>query len=396
MRTKDLNLTKFISEHIEASTNEIANKLSLLKTEQRSFIIQQISGRQKIQKKLPTFYQNLNLIIPPSINLEQSSSEDTARFKASFFLRKNILDITGGLGIDAFAFSERNKVTYCEINEELATIVSTNAKFLKLSTFNVLATDGVSYVKNNSTCYDLIYLDPARRDRHNKKLIRFEDCTPNILAIKEDLFKKSTSIMVKTSPMFDINLGLQELQNVCKIWVVAVKNEVKEILWLLDKNVSLTFEDVPIIAVNLKNETTEKFEATLKEEKQAKACINTVGKFLYEPNASLLKAGFFNLISTQLGIKKLAKNSHLYTSDELIRNFPGRIFEVKEVLPFKTKLLKKRLQKKKINISARNFPSLVRDLISKFQLVDGGEEFVFFTQQNENEKIVIITKKTTT
>jgi hypothetical protein len=158
----------------------------------------------------------------------------------------------------------------------------------------------------------------------------------------------------------------------------------------------LNLQDISIHAVNLKKEASEYVEANFKEEQNQVARFGIVSNYLYEPNASVLKAGFFNLVSTRFNINKLSKNSHLYTSEKHISGFPGRSFEVIDVVPYKTKLLKKRLIKKKFNISTRNFPSLVRDLISKFKIIEGGEEFVFFTQQNENEKIVIFTKKIST
>lgn len=383
----------FISENINLNVHDISKKLEKLDAESRLQLIQQIAGRQKIRKKLPLFFTNHKLIIPPTINLEQSSSEATANFKAALFEGKKIVDITGGLGIDSFAFASKNKVIHCELNPELAKISETNAQILQLSTIEILACDGIDYVHKSSSNFDLIYLDPARRSNSNKKLIKFEDCTPNILAIKDDLFEKTDQILMKTSPMFDISLGLHQLKNVSKVWVVAVKNEVKEILWLLTKNVSLASEETPIYTININKLGDEEFDGNYYEEKHSIANKGIVKQFLYEPNASILKAGFFNLISTKFKLDKLATNSHLYSSDALISNFPGRIFEVKEVLPYKTNLLKKRLLKKKINISTRNFSSLVRDLISKFKIVEGGEEFVFFTQQNETEKIVIFTKK---
>jgi hypothetical protein len=393
MQVEGVPIEKFISDNINSTINDIAKKLAYLEVDKRSFIIQQITGRQKIRKKLPSFYRQLNLIIPPSLNLEQSSSEETAKFKASLFSGKKIIDITGGFGIDAFALAQKNSLTYCEIDPELAQIAQINARHLSLSNFEALATDGVQHLSSKKECYDVVYLDPARRNEHNKKLVRFEDCTPNILEIKDLLFDKAPHILMKTSPMFDLSLGIEQLKNVTNVWIVAVRNEVKEMLWLLEKNTFLDINDIPIHAVNLKKEALEKLEANRKEEQDQVARYGNVSNFLYEPNASVLKAGFFNLVSTRLKIQKLAKNSHLYTSEKLISGFPGRSFEVLDIVPYKTKLLKKRLEKKKINISTRNFPSLVGDLISKFKIVEGGEEFVFFTQQNNNDKIVIFTKK---
>lgn len=393
MHKDDLILKKFISENINQPVHLIAKKLNKLEVEERSQIIQQIIGRQKIRKKLPLFYHNYNLIIPPSINLEQSSSETTANFKSTLFTGLNIIDITGGLGVDSFAFAQYNKVTHCEINAELAEISKKNAQVLNISNICMKACNGVDFVCHHSTTFDIVYLDPARRNEQNKKLVRFEDCTPNIIDIKERLFEKANQILMKTSPMSDISLGLNQLKNVTKIWIVAVKNEVKEILWLLEKDAQLLPNEVPIQAINIKKNKTEQFEGKLSDEKKAEAIKGTTKSYLYEANASILKAGFFNLVATKFNLEKLSTNSHLYSSEFCLNNFPGRIFEVIDIVPYKTKLLKNRLLKKKINISTRNFPSLVRDLIKKFKIVEGGEDFVFFTQQNENEKIVIFTKK---
>lgn len=389
----DESLEHFIENHLDESAIKLSNLLANETAERRTFVMQQINGRQKIKKKLPSFFTNFQLIIPPSLHLEQSSSEETAQFKASIFEGLKIIDITGGLGIDSFAFAENNQVTYCEINENLAEITQHNARVLDIHKLKVFSSNGIEFLQKSNERFDLVYLDPARRDEQNSKVIKFEDCTPNILAIKEDLFLKSDKILMKTSPMFDLKMGIKQLKNVTKIYVVALKNEVKEILWLLEKDASVEESLVSIVSVNLNKEVSQVFEGTFHQESTTSISYGKVDSFLYEPNLAIMKAGFFNLIAKKFNLKKLHQHSHLYTSDVLVENFPGRIFKVEKTLPYQPKQLKKILQKKKFNISTRNFPSLVRDLISKFQIIEGGEDFVFFTQQQNDEKIVIFTKK---
>ena len=389
----DESLKHFIENHLDESPIKLSNLLANETAERRTFVMQQINGRQKIKKKLPLLYTNFQLIIPPSLHLEQSSSEETAQFKASLFQGLKIIDITGGLGIDSFAFAENNQVTYCEINENLAEITQHNARVLDIHKLKVFPLNGIEFLQKTNDYFDLVYLDPARRDEQNSKVIKFEDCTPNILAIKEDLFLKSNKILMKTSPMFDLKMGIKQLKNVTKIYVVALKNEVKEILWLLEKDATIEATSVSIASVNLNKETTQVFEGTFHQESTTSINYGTIANFLYEPNLAIMKAGLFNLIAKKFNLKKLHQHSHLYTSEVLVENFPGRIFKVDKTLLYQPKQLKKILQKKKFNISTRNFPSLVRDLISKFQIIEGGEDFVFFTQQQNDEKIVIFTKK---
>jgi hypothetical protein len=252
-----------------------------------------------------------------------------------------------------------------------------------------MTTDGISYLKNTETSFDCIYIDPSRRHDSKGKVFYLKDCLPNIAEHLDLLFKHSKTVLIKASPMLDISIGLNELKWVKDIHVVAVDNDVKELLFLLEAN----FENNVIIkSVNLINNKTQVFDFKYSEEKQTEACYSLPKNYLYEPNSALMKAGAFNTVSKELMVNKLHKHSHLYTSDNILE-FPGRRFEIIDVLPFSKKNVSKQFYGTKANITTRNFPDTVAQLRAKFNIKDGGEIFLFFTTNLNNKRIVVVTKQ---
>ena len=398
----------FIREHLYADTTSVILKGSPFDDVSAKELAEQIESMQRAEKKLPTWFITPGILYPPSLSIEQTSSEVTAAYKASLFQGTHFVDITGGLGVDDLYFARHfKKVDHCEINTALSAIAKHNFKQLGIDNISCHPEDGIKFLKTQQNI-DLVYADPARRDDHKGKVFLLSDCTPDVTAHLEDLLSISGRIMIKTSPMLDLRAGLEQLRHVKEIHIVAVKNEVKELLWIIsrvkDQNEPIRgskdqegaeHSEAPlIVCVNLdeRKPTTEKFSFSLDQLENIIVETGAVSTYLYEPNASIMKSGAFGLITESYKVKKLHPNTHLYTSDELI-SFPGRSFRVKQVLDYNKKTLKKLLGGQKANITTRNFPESVAQLRKKFKIKDGGERYVFFCTAADGSKIVILTEK---
>lgn len=267
------------------------------------------------------------------------------------------------------------------MNKCLSEIAEYNFKILKKSNINCFPEDGLQKAKKVK--YDVIYVDPSRRHQNKGKVFYLKDCEPNIPLHLSNLIKHSKSILIKTSPMLDISIGLIELQNVSEIHIVSVNNEVKELLWLITPD----FNGITKIkTIDLNKFGNDQFEFDLNE--NAFVEYSDPKKYLYEPNAAILKSGAFNLIPKRFNILKLHKHSHLYTHNELI-NFPGRKFKINAVIPYQKKYFKEISKIEKANISIRNFPESVSTIRKKLKINDGGEIYLFFTTTEGDKKIIV-------
>jgi hypothetical protein len=345
-------------------------------------LIQQIESRKKSKNKLPSWYQAKQIYYPPKLNIEQSSSEITAKYKTSIINGDKIADITGGFGIDSYYFSNAfKKVQYFELNKCLSEIAAHNFSILKKNNIQCFPEDGLKYVLKEE--YDVIYADPSRRHESKGKVFFLKDCEPNIPFHLPALLKHCKKLLIKTSPMLDISIGLNELQFVSELHIVALNNEVKELLWIITPN----FQGIPYIkTININKDRMDVFNFYLNDTSEVDYTIPE--KYLYEPNAAIMKSGAFDLITERYQIKKLHKHSHLYTNDELI-SFPGRQFIINKVTPYQKKYLKEFLNIEKANISIRNFPESVAFLRKKLRIKDGGDLFLFFTTTEGNKKIIL-------
>ena len=349
-------------------------------------LIQQIESRNKIEKKLPTWFQTKNIFYPPKLNLEQTSSEITAKYKASIINGKTLADLTGGFGIDSYFFSEIfEEVQHFEINKSLSEIASYNFSVLQRINIKCIAEDGLQQIQNKQ--YDVIYIDPSRRNDRKGKVFLLNDCLPNVPENLDLILNNCKHLLIKTSPMLDITVGLNELQYVSEIHIIAVNNEVKELLWLINKGFSKTPK---IKTVNFNKTSNEKFDFVWGDESHSN--FSSPLKYLYEPNAAVLKSGGFHLIPERYSVQKLHKNTHLYTSDELV-DFPGRKFIINATIPYSKKEIKKSLQINKANITIRNFPESVSKIRKKFKISDGGDDYLFFTTSEGNQKIILACSK---
>ncbi len=351
-------------------------------------LAQQISGRLKAKEKLPTWSSKSGIYYPPTLNLEQTSSEKTAYYKSKLVSGDTLIDLTGGFGIDDYFFSQQMKhVIHCELNPELSHISHHNFSVLEAINITSSVGDGLETLSTLDTV-DWIYIDPSRRHEHKGKVFFLEDCIPNVPVNLTFLFSKTKNIAIKTSPLLDINSGLKSLQFVKEIHVIAVNNEVKELLWILDS----TFDgDCTMITKNIKKTGEEEFIFLLKDEPQQLLSLGDPETYLYEPNAAILKSGGFLSIASAFGLKKLHQHSHLYTADHKI-DFPGRYFKIESIHPYQKKILAK-LGIQKANITTRNFPESVTQIRKKLKIKDGGENYLFFTTDMNNKKIVIHCKK---
>ena len=380
--------TNFIQQNLDKALSEIALLLSKHPELDKNFILNQINGLQKAKLKLPTFYQNKAIVYPVGLSMEQCSSEQTALFKSQLVNGKTAVDLTGGFGVDAYFFSKQfDEVSYVEQNQELFEVVQHNFKVLN-APIKCYQTSCEDFLDKNTQLFDLAYIDPSRRDE-NKRVFKLAECTPNVIELLPQLLKTAQQVLIKTSPLLDIKQTLSDLKSVSKVWIVSVQNDCKEVLYLVNKTADNNPE---IITVNIaKNTSTFVFD--YEKESTVFVDFSEPQTYLYEPNASVLKAGGFKSIAAQFGLNKLAVNTHLYTSNELITNFPGRVFKITNTLDYNEKSVKT-LGLKKANIATRNFPDSIEQIKKKLKLTDGGNNYLFATRNLYDKLILMVTEKT--
>ncbi|ANW94895.1 SAM-dependent methyltransferase [Wenyingzhuangia fucanilytica] len=377
----------FISQNLQTDITKLVLKGSPFKTITTPELVEQIEAKKKCDKKLPNWYKTDNIYYPNKLNIEQTSSEATAQFKSSLISGNTIIDVTGGFGVDCYAFSKHfNSVKHCELNSDLSAIVNHNFQQLEVKNITTVDGNGIDYILNNNISYDWIYIDPSRRNDIKGKVFLLEDCLPNVPLHLKDLLEKSQQILIKNSPLMDITSCVQELQFVKEIHIIALHNEVKEVLVFIEKDHA---NEITIKATNLGKET-QSFEFTYLQDYDYELSLPL--KYLYEPNSAILKSGGFSAVANQFRLGKLHQHSHLYTSDDLI-DFPGRQFEILEVLSYNKKELLKRLPLKKANITTRNFKESVANIRKKTGIKDGGDIYLFFTTNKKEEQIVLLSKK---
>ncbi len=344
---------------------------------------------------MPEWFENENVIFPKMLSVEQCSSEITAKFKENLVFGETLIDLTGGMGVDV-AYMSKNfkKALYFEQNTDLLNITKYNFEQLGIKRVEFVEGNSVEKLStrllSNSNQNSWIYLDPHRRDDTGIKVVRLQDCEPNILAIKDLLFEYTDNILLKASPMLDIDLAILDLGNVSQVYVVAVDNEVKEVLFHLSKN---NLNEVILNAVNLTKQHSKPLSFTKLQEKNASIKLSAPKQYLYEPNAAIMKTGGFRFVAQHFDLQKIAPHSHLYTSEKLVENFQGRTFKIIAVCKLDKKEISKHLWENKANITIRNFPLTVQQIRDKLKLSDGGSEYLFATTDAQNQKIVIVCRK---
>lgn len=394
LRMLTLTDIAFIKKHIKDDAKSLMMKYHGNTDLDYKFLITQVSSRQKIQKKLPDLYNNDAIVFPQSLNLEQSSSQATAQYKNSII--KPLLtqhtsgcDLTAGFGIDVIGISPLfDTFTHIEPNEELLSLSKANYKTLKLDTVLTVHATAEEYLTSiHADSYDFLFIDPSRRAKDSgAKVIFLEDYSPNVIELHETMLNTAPIVMIKTSPVLDYNDVISKLPNVAEVHVVAVDNEVKELLYILKRVIP---NERLFRAVNLQSMQHD-FSVTLDEIKNAQATYSMPLHYLYEANSAIMKMLAFDAISDIYTIPKLHTNSHLFTSSELVKDFPGRSFEVESILPYKKKYLSKI---GKAHIACRNFPDSPEMIRKKTKIKNGGEIYLFATTLLDDSLAILICKK---
>jgi hypothetical protein len=381
------DIQSFIKNNLSADLIAISLKRSPFPEVSSRELATQIKGLGTAAGKLPTWFATPGIYYPPSLNLEQASSEPLARYKAGLIHGEVLVDLTGGFGVDAYFFSKRFKIIhYCERDANLAEIAAHN--FNRLDAHNILVHvgDGLEILPEiaaGKAGIDCIYLDPSRRGKGGKRVFRLADYQPPVADLLPRLFSVSKQVLLKTSPMLDLTEGQKLLSNVKEVYIVGVQNEVRELLWRLEKE----WADPPELTAMDLDHPSHALKFTVAEESATDVSFGMPMKYLYEPNACILKAGGFKTTALRYGLVKLHPSTHLYTSNSLI-SFPGRRFEIKENLPYKPG----KLPYSKANVSTRNFPESVAEIRKRNRISDGGTTYLFFVRCIDESLRVLLTE----
>ena len=383
-------IQEFIQDHLYDDPSSLMLKANHYPDWPMKLIVEQIQAKRKAKGKLPSWFKKPGIIYPPVLSMEQCSSENTARYKMNLINPGiQMIDLTGGFGVDFAFLSEKfSKAHYVERQAELVAHAKYNFSLLGLTGFEAYHGQSEEFLTSQDDI-DLIYLDPARRNDHNEKVVRLEDCEPNVISLLPKLLSKAKQVMLKTSPLLDIKGAIHQLGSVAQVHVIAVANEVKELVFLLDNNSGRTPQ---IHCVNLKGDNEEVFEFTFDAEERATSSFDQVEAYLYEPNASILKAGAFKSIGNAFGLQKLDANTHLYTSSELVEGFAGRTFRVLDKISLNKKVLKHHFPDMKANITVRNFPMTVAQIRKKSGLKEGGDQYLFGAIDQEGKQMLLCKK----
>ncbi|MFI3240372.1 MAG: class I SAM-dependent methyltransferase [Bacteroidales bacterium] len=361
--------------------------------------ILQIECRAKARKKIPELLANPRFIFPMAISAEQCTSEVIARFHATLFNGyRSILDMSAGLCVDSYYISTLNDATLIstDIDETVAMIGAYNMQILgaKVAVVNC---NSVDYINNCNQQFDAIFIDPARRGNNNSRIFSLVDCAPNIVPLLPRISQLTNRLIVKASPMIDLSSTLNLIPNITDIWIVGFKNECREMLFSVNLSAEFRTENITIHTVNFESEShLQEFNYTRQlpntvNRNILKTDIPEVGIYMYEPNCCIMKAGSFTELSEQYPqLSKLHNNTHIFLSDKLIEDFPGRKFRIKEIIPFKDKLIRKLSREdNQANVVTRNFPLTAEQLKSKLKIKDGGERYIYGVTLSDNSKVLI-------
>jgi hypothetical protein len=381
----------FIRRHAQDDVRQLALRGTKDPEVDLPFALEQISGRQKARAKIPSWAALDGIVYPPHLSMEQCSSEQTARYKAELAGRGQLMaDLTGGFGVDfALMAPAFEHAVYIEQNPQLCAISSENFATLGLRNTEVVCGDGTEYLHCISQA-DLIFIDPARRDSHGARTYSIADCTPNVLEVMGELREKARCVMLKLSPMLDWRKAVADIGGVSQVHIVSVDNECKELLLLINS------ERFRVVCVNLSSTNIQRFEFDATDTVPPPTIhysLSTI-HYLFEPNASVMKAGCFGLLAERFGVGQLEANSHLFVSDSDVEDFPGRRFVVESTCSLNKRELKSALTGiERANIAVRNFPMTVDQLKRKLKLKDGGDIYIFATTVHGERHQLFICRK---
>lgn len=383
------NELDLVRQHLQTDPAQLALRFHGKKGIDGTRILQQLVARQKARTKLPAWYAIADLFFPAPLSVEQASSQATALYKASLISGDHLADLTMGMGVDSYYFSDRfDRVSGFEINPELAEITSYNIKVWGKGHCTVYNREAPPLQELDA---DWIYIDPSRRDAQKKKIVAFENSSPNVLGLLP--VPAGKRMMIKSSPLIDIVAAVEQLKQVAEVHVVGYRNECKELLFVLDPERAVQEWRVSAVVVDEQGLPTNKMTFTRLEEETAQVSFSNPLEYLYEPHPAFMKSGGFHYMAQAYGVNKIAPSSHLYTSENLRTEFPGRLFKIMGVVNAAAFSWKDWLEEGKANLTLRNFPATPDDLRKKWRLKEGGQDYLFATTLATGRKVVIVTKK---
>ncbi len=383
----------FIREHLHDNAGELILKAGKFKGLDVKKLAGQIQSRQKALKKLPEWSANEKLIFPPALSVEQCSSEATALYKAGIVSGNSLIDITGGMGIDCYYMSRSFSEThYFEQQPEVASTAAYNLAQLGASPIRVHTGESLHALQEGLTA-DWLYADPARRDANKEKVVRLAECTPDVAGNLPLLFDAAPHILIKTSPLLDIDLASRELQKLKEVHVMGYEQECKELLFVLDREMPEERFKIKIRIIDSDGQPVHQLDFDRAEERAAVVNYSKPLHYLYEPHAAVLKAGAFKMLCGRFGLQKLAVHSQLYTSEAYVQDFPGRSFQIAAVCKPDIREISQHIPAGKANITTRNFPAKPEELRKKWKIKDGGDHYLFATTLADQSKVVIVCVK---
>ena len=408
-RLNDEATQAFVADHRADDVRLLAFMADKYPEVDMPWALQQIAGWQMARRKLPSWAAVEGMVYPPHLSMEQCSSEQTAKMKTNLPFQTDkglLIDLTGGFGVDfSFMAQDFKRAVYVERQEDLCAIARHNFHLLGLNQAEVVCGDGVEYLHQLQEHASVIYLDPARRNEHGGKTYAISDCTPDVVALREELLKKADFIVVKLSPMLDWREAVRQLPaQYTEVRIVSTGGECKELLLVLSDKMK-----APLRLVCINDEelfSIDNLQFTIHNLWQQLEFVNfeklifaladrAVNYFLYEPNASIMKAGCFAELCERFGVEAVAENSHLFVSPDFIESFPGRKFQISSISSMNKKSLRQTLQGvDRANISVRNFPLSAEQLRQRLHLKDGGEIYIFGTTTHKGDHVVLVCKKT--
>ena len=377
------SVQKFILQNIDADIRELAFKAQGKFDLPLGFLLDQINGRQKAKKKLPTWYKNNQIVYPIDLSMQQCSSETSAELKTKDIPNGKVcIDLGGGFGIDTYYLAKKfSQVIYVEQNKELCDIVAHNCAVFGIKNVRTINLSAEEYINGLQKKVDLIFLDPARRDENQNRIVQFEDCSPNIVKIKDELKEKASHLLIKASPIIDIRLAHQQLPEFKGTQVIGINNECKEVLFH-------TYTHLPEIRC-AHNSLGKLQEYTFENKRETIPSFSEIDKYIYEPNVTIRKAQKQDELGEQFDLKKLFKNGSLFTSSELKEGFPGRVFKIEKELTSKKEILKL----KNAEVIAKNFPLTATDFKKKHKLGSSSSKFILaFTDYLGKKNLLLCSK----
>ena len=382
----DAKIAHFIATHRNEDVQKLAFSSKKYPDVDMPVAIQQIAGWQQARQKTPSWAAVDGIVYPPHLNMEQCSSEQAARFKAQLVKGETLVDLTGGFGVDCYFMSQGFVHTdYVECDASLAALVAEN--FTHRADITIHVADSTDYL-NRMGAVDCVMLDPSRRSATGHKVAALSDCSPNVLELRDLLLRKAQRVVLKLSPMLDVCQAVRALgPSVTDVYVLAIDGECREMLMLMGG----ASDVVMLHGVHLHHGVTDCFTYTQAEEEACPLKVaDAVLSYLYEPNAALMKLGAFRLLTKRYDLRMLHANSHLYTADELISDFPGRVMRVRRCVGMGKREQRDLSSLGRANVCTRNFPMSSDALRRRLRLLDGGDVFVYGTTLHDGRHVVLV------